>query len=205
MILKHSVGVVHTDRMADIVLFPSVLGVRPGIQDAADLLGEDGHRVLIVDMYGGRVFDDYDDASAYEESIGYPELMRRAREAVKDIPDGFLTAGFSNGAAMAEYVATQRAVKGVLMFSGALDVKMLGADSWPAGVNAQIHCAIDDPFRDQAGIDAVVEQIRAAGADVQVFDYPGAGHLFTDRSMPSEYDAQAAGPLWSRVRAFCMS
>lgn len=191
--------------MTDIVLFPSVLGVRQGIRDAADLLREDGHRVLVVDLYEGRVFDDYDDAAKFEESIGYPELMRSAVEAVKEVPDGFLTAGFSNGAAMAEHVATQRKVNGVLMFSGALDISMLGADSWPAGVNAQIHCAIDDPFRDQAGIDAVIEQVHTAGAAVEVFDYPGAGHLFTDQSMVSEYDERATDLLWSRVLPFCAS
>lgn len=194
-----------TGWMTSIVLFPSVLGVRQGVHDAADLLREAGHDVLVVDLYDGRVFDDYDDASKYEEAVGYPALMRRAVEAVKEVPDGFITAGFSNGAAMAEYVATQRAVDGVLMFSGALDISMLGAGSWPAGVNAQIHCAVDDPFRDQAGIDTVVEQVRLAGAAVDVFDYPGAGHLFTDRSMASEYDENATDLLWSRVLPFCES
>jgi len=191
--------------MADIVLFPSVLGVRPGVRDAADLLDAAGHGVIVVDLYDGRVFDDYDDAREFEESIGYPELMRRALEAIQDVRDGFLAAGFSNGAAMAEYVATQRTVDGVLLLSGAMDVSMLGAGSWPARVDAQIHSALEDPFRDQAGIDTLVEQVRAAGGEVEVFDYGGAGHLFTDASLPSEYDERAAALLWSRVLGFCES
>lgn len=194
-----------TDWMTQIVLFPSVLGVRQGVHDAADLFRENGHDVLVVDQYGGRVFDDYDEASKYEKSIGYPELMRHAVEAVTEVPDGFVTAGFSNGAAMAEYIATQRQVDGVLMFSGAMDISMLGAESWPAGVGAQIHFTVDDPFRDQAGIDAVVDQVRAADATIEVFDYPGTGHLFTDRSMALEYDADAANLLWSRALQFCAS
>jgi len=189
--------------MTHIVLFPSVLGVRQGVLDAADLLRDDGHEVLVADLYDGRVFDDYDEASEYEDTIGYPELMRRAVDVVKDMPDGFLTAGFSNGAAMAEHVATQRKVNGVVMLSGALDITILGAESWPAGTNAQIHTAVDDPFRDQAGIDAVIAQVRAAGGTVEAFDYPGAGHLFTDRSRAAEYDPTAAELLWSRVRQFC--
>jgi dienelactone hydrolase len=191
--------------MADIVLFPSVLGVRAGVRDAAARLGDAGHYVAIVDLYDGRVFDNYDDAAKYEQSIGYPELMRRALDAVHGVPDGFLAAGFSNGAAMAEYVATQRAVRGVLLLSGAIDVSMLGADSWPADVNAQIHFALNDPFRDQAGIDTVVEQINAAGGEVDVFDYDAAGHLFTDESLADEYDGTAAGLMWSRVLEFCES
>ncbi len=53
------------------------------------------------------------------------------------------------------------------------------------------------------GIDAVAAQVRSAGALIEIFDYPGAGHLFTDPSLPSEYDAQAANLLWSRVLPFC--
>ena len=30
----------------------------------------------------------------------------------------------------------------------------------------------------------------------------GAGHLFTDPSLPGEYDAQASELLWQRVEAF---
>jgi len=61
--------------------------------------------VLVVDQYDGRVFDDYDQAEPYAQSIGYPELMRRAAAAVEGLPDGFVVAGFSNGGGMSEYLA----------------------------------------------------------------------------------------------------
>lgn len=35
-----------------------------------------------------------------------------------------------------------------------------------------------------------------------MFDYPGSGHLFTDASLPEEFDAEAAELLWTRVLAF---
>lgn len=76
-------------------------------------------------------------------------------------------------------------------------------DAWPGGVPAQIHYTTGDPFRNQAWIDAVAAQVRAAGASVEVFDHPSAGHLFTDPSLDTEYDAQAADLLWSRVLPFC--
>ena len=189
--------------MTDIALFHSVLGVRPGITDAATRLRADGHQVLIVDQYDGRVFDDYEEAGRFVEQLGFPELMRRAVQAVQDLPDGFLAAGFSNGGGMAEYVATRRPCSGVLMLSGALPVSMLGADAWPASVPAQIHYTEHDPHRRQEWTDAVVRDVRAAGARIEVFSYPGAGHLFTDPSLPDEYDEQAAALLWQRVLAFC--
>src|SRR3712207_9501707 len=52
----------------------------------------------------------------------YTTLFRSqaALDAVRELPDGFVAAGFSNGAGMAEYVAAQGRCAGVLMFSGAL-------------------------------------------------------------------------------------
>ncbi|GAA1206737.1 hypothetical protein GCM10009655_02330 [Rhodoglobus aureus] len=46
---------------------------------------------------------------------------------------------------------------------------------------------------------------EAAWASVEVFDYPGAGHLFTDSSLPAEFDAESTELLWSRVLPFCAS
>lgn len=137
--------------MTQIALFHSVLGLRPGVTEAAERLRAAGHEVLVVDQYSGTSFDDYVEAAAYAESISYPELMRRAVEAVQGLPDGLVAAGFSNGGAMAEHVATQREVAGVVMLSGALPLELLGVEGWPAGVPAQIHFTADDPHRQEAG------------------------------------------------------
>lgn len=189
--------------MADIALFHSVLGVRPGVQVAAERLRSAGHAVTVVDQYDGRVFDDYEEAGAHAEAIGYPALMQAALEAVAGLPDGFVAMGFSNGGGMAEFVATQRPVAGAVLVSGTLPLEMLGVDAWPAGVPAQIHYTLDDPNRRQEWVDAVAGAVRAAGAPLEVFDYPGAGHLFTDPSLPAEYDAAATELMWERVLAFC--
>lgn len=188
--------------MSTVALFHSVLGVRPGVLDAAARLRTAGHEVHVVDQYDGRVFDGYDEAAAFAEGIGYPALMARAEAAVAGLPDGFAVAGFSNGGGMAEYVATRRRVAGVVLLSGTLPLELLGVDAWPAGVPAQVHYAVDDPFRQQEWVDAVVGAVRAAGAPVEVFDYPGSGHLFTDASLPVEHDPRATEQLWSRVLPF---
>lgn len=189
--------------MADIALFHSVLGVRAGVHDAADRLRAAGHGVTIVDQFDGRVFDDYGEAASHTETIGFPVLMQRALDGVDHLPDGFFVVGFSNGGGMAEYVATQRRVSGAVLLSGTLPLSMIGVDNWPAGVPVQIHYALDDPNRVQEWIDALVERIEAARAPLEVFDYPGRGHLFTDASLPGEYDPAAAELLWTRVLAFC--
>ena len=189
--------------MTTIALFHSVLGVRPGVLDAADRLRAAGHQVRVVDQYDGRVFDDYAQAGAHVEEVGFPALMAAALEGVADLPDGFVAAGFSNGAGMAEYVALQGRCSGVLMVSGALPLAMLGASAWPAAVPVQLHAAETDPKRHREWDDAFVSDVRAAGASVEVFDYPVSGHLFTDPSLPGEYDASATELFWERALTFC--
>lgn len=191
--------------MACIALFHSVLGLRPGVVDAAERLRSAGHRVSVIDQYDGRVFDDYTEAGSFAASVGYPELMRRAVSGVDDLPAGTVYAGFSNGGGMAEFVATQRpGARGVLMLSGAGDPALLGLGdvAWPRGVPAQVHYTYDDPFRRDIGVGAVRAWLRAAAAPLAQFDYVGSGHLFTDASLPAEYEPANAALLWQRVLGF---
>jgi dienelactone hydrolase len=193
--------------MTTIALFPSVLGARQGVLDAAERLRRDGHEVLVADLYDGRTFDDYPPALAFaEEELGHAELLRRAREAVAGLPDGFVSAGFSLGCVMAVHVATQRPVSGVLMIAGAIPVSAFGGDArWPAGVPAQTHATLADPWREQADIEQAVHDVGAGGGTLEVFDYPGSGHLFTDPTLPAEYDPAATETLWARVLPFVRS
>ncbi|HEU4895408.1 MAG TPA: dienelactone hydrolase family protein [Acidimicrobiia bacterium] len=191
--------------MSTIALFHSVLGVRAGVVDTADLLREDGHRVVVVDQYGGRVFDDYEEAGAYAEGIGYPALMQSALDAVSDLDDGFFTVGYSNGGGMAQLVALNRSVAGVAMVSGALPLGMLGAEAWPSDVPAQIHYSGADPFRDDEWLDSAVTSIQGSGAPLETHLGYAGGHLFMDADLHDEFDRESAALLLERLRAFCAS
>ncbi len=187
--------------MAIVAIFHSALGVRPGLVEFASKLKTIGREVHIVDQYDGQVFDDYDEAGAYVDEVGFPELMTRAIQGVADRPDGFVAIGFSNGAGMAEFVAANRPVSGVVMAGGALLLETIGI-TWPEGVPAQIHSTVDDPRRDQDAIDSVKKAVEDAGGTVEVFDYPGSGHLFADSSLPDEYQPEEAELMLARIKEF---
>ncbi|HEX3622553.1 MAG TPA: dienelactone hydrolase family protein [Acidimicrobiales bacterium] len=190
--------------VASVVLYHSVLGVRPGVEAAAELMRSHGHSVKVVDQYGGRVFDDYDEARRFADSVGFPALMGAAAEAVGDVDHPIVVAGFSNGGGIAEYVAgtTPGGIAGALLLSGAIDPAMIGVVAWPATVPVQVHYTVDDPFRNQAWVDALTALVTASAAHIEVFDYPGAGHLFTDATMVAEYQPDDAALLWDRALEF---
>ena len=116
--------------MAIVAVFHSVLGVTPGLVEFAAKLKRPGREVHVIDQYDGQVFDDYDEAGAYVDEVGFPDLMAKAIQAVLDLPDGFVPLGFSNGAGMAEYVAALRPVSAVVMIGGALPLETIGV-TWP--------------------------------------------------------------------------
>lgn len=188
--------------MSTIALFHSVLGVRPGITNAADRLRAAGHDVQVIDQYGGRVFDDYDEADAFAQSIGFPTLMSAAVDAVSQLADGFVAMGFSNGAGMATHISVSRRVSAAVLCSGALPLEMIGATAWPSDVPAQLHYAVDDPFRADGSVESVLRSVNEAGSAAEYVQYPGRGHLFADESLPDEYDAVAASALWTNVLRF---
>ncbi|CAN5191229.1 dienelactone hydrolase family protein [soil metagenome] len=189
--------------MATVVLFHSVLGPRRGVSDAAERLRAEGHEVLAPDLYEGVAFDEYEPAMAFSSELGHERLMARARASVEDMPDGFVVGGFSQGSSTAVYIATRRAVSGVLQFAGFSPLEWFGPGArWPEGIDTQVHQAVGDPWREDEFAEQAARDVTSAGGRVEVFDYPGTGHLFTDPSLPDEYDAEATELFWSRVLPF---
>ncbi len=187
--------------MTTVLLFHSVLGIRQGERDAAARLRAAGHDVVLPDLLDGKVFDTYDPAMAHADELG-EALYAKGFAAAAGLPDGFIVAGFSLGSGVATRVATVRSVSGVLQFSGVNIVEWFGPEAtWPAGVDSQSHQMLDDPFRDPVEQQALAD-VSDAGGTLEIFDYPGSGHLFTDPTLPDEYAAEATELMWSRVLPF---
>jgi dienelactone hydrolase len=195
--------------MTEIALFGSVLGVRPGVHAVAQEWRAAGHRVHVLDVYDGRVFDDYAEAGAFVEGFGgYPELLRRAAAAADGLPAELVCAGFSNGGGCAAYLAATRpGARGALLLHAALPLAVLSQVAgtelrWPADVPVQVHYGRDDPFRDERSVAAFTAEVRASGAPFEYREYPVAGHLFADPGLPAEYDPAAAAELSAATAAF---
>ena len=193
--------------MAEVVLFHSVLGLRPGVISAAEWLRAAGHTIHTPDYFDGEVFEDLKDGSRKEEKLGYQEIARRTKESVSGLPEGLVYAGFSLGAVHAEVLAASvPGALGAVLMHGAVPMEGLseyfGIQSWPEGVPVQVHYAVDDPWVEaEEEVVPLGEAVRGAGAAFESYTYPGSGHLFSDPDLPA-YDRASSEAMWRRVLAF---
>jgi len=189
-------------RSFDVVLFHSAIGRHGAVVDWAEQLTARGMTVHTPDLYDGRVFHDLQEGIDCGNSIGIPELLRRADEALAPLPTEIAYLGFSGGAAAAEQgVVTRPGALGAVFMHGALPVEPFGAAAWPAGVPAQVHYAEHDPWVDVAQVDALEREVEGAGGPFERHVYPGSAHLFADPA-GDEFEPEPALLMWERVLEF---
>ncbi len=188
--------------MAHVVLFHSALGLRPGVQHFARELQKAGHSVTTPDLYDGETFEDYKAGNGKWFAIGIPAILQRAQASAQELKDDIVFAGFSNGAAVAEFLAaTHPQAKGALLMHGAMPPQMLQIAAWPATAPVQLHYGNKDPFRNPENDTGLQKAVEASGATFTEFLYDTNGHLFTDPDL-SEYNETLAKQLMERVLDF---
>ncbi|MET7876469.1 dienelactone hydrolase family protein [Micromonospora sp. DT68] len=184
--------------MRHVVLFHSVYGLRPAVRAAADRLRAAGHRVATPDLYGVPATDTVEEGFALLDKVGHEVVLDRARAALRDLPPETVLAGFSMGAGVAGALLAERpAAAGLLLLHGTGGAP----EAVRPGLPVQLHLADPDPYDTPDEVDEWQRAMTDAGADLAVFGYPGAGHLFTDPDL-DEYTPDAADAAWPRVLAF---
>ncbi|MFF6997096.1 dienelactone hydrolase family protein [Streptomyces sp. NPDC008313] len=184
----------------NIMLFHSAYGPRPAVRAAADRLRAAGHEVWTPDLFEGRIFETVEEGMARKDEIGKEELLKRAVLAAAPYSDrGLVYAGFSLGASLAQTLALgDHKARGLLLLHGTSDIaESASADELPV----QLHVAEPDAFETDDWLNAWYLQMRGAGAEVEIYRYPGAGHLYTDPDLP-DHDAEAAEATWQVALGF---
>ena len=186
--------------MATVLLFHSALGLRPAVHAGADRLREAGHTVHVPDLYEGRTADSVEEGRDLKDEIGHDELLRRAvAAAAPHSGEGLVYAGFSLGGAIAQNLAlADSRARALLLLHGTSDI---AEDAAVDDLPVQLHVADPDPFEPHDWLNAWYLRMGRAGADVEVFRYPGAGHLYTDPAL-ADHDAEAAEATWRTAAGF---
>ena len=190
------------DRM-NIMLFHSTYGLRPAVHRAADRLRAAGHEVWTPDLFEGSTFDTVEDGMAYKEGIGKDELLKRAVLAAAPYSErGLVYAGFSFGASVAQTLALgDDKARGLLLLHGTSDIaENASVDELPV----QLHVAEPDPFETDDWLTAWYLRMGRIGAEVEMYRYAGAGHLYTDPDL-EDWDEEAAEATWRVALGFLAS
>ena len=187
--------------MAELILFHHAQGLTPGVLEFADRIRAAGHSVAVPDLYDGATFATVEEGVAHAKSLGFEAILEQARSLAADLPEHLVYAGFSLGALAAHMLAqTRPGAAGALLYShGDVPMSMFG-DTWPAGVDVQLHVNAGDEFCE---MDVVQEFVEEAGqtARAELFVYPGSSHLFADSSL-ADHEPQSAVLLMERTLEF---
>ena len=184
--------------MASLLLCHSVLGLRDLERAAAERLRAAGHEVTTPDLYAGRTAPGIETGFALRDAVGWDVMVARAAEAAETLPPDTVLAGFSMGAAVAAALWPERpATAGLLLLHGLVAIPEGARPDLPV----QIHLAEPDPWEDEDFVTEWLDDARRARLALEVFRYPGVGHLFADPTLP-DYGEDAAEAMWRRVLEF---
>ncbi len=182
--------------MAEVVLFHHALGLTPGVAEFAQGWRDQGHVVHTPDLYEGRTFSDLDEAVDFVDAQGIDHWIGAASGAAAAHPAATAFAGFSLGAACAQYVAQSTAgARAALLFHGALSLATIEL-AWPEGLGLQVHTAEADPWVEMDEAQSLIESVDGG----ELYLYPGSRHLFCDASWV-EFDEPSARLLNERSLA----
>ena len=182
--------------MAHVVLFHSILGLRPAEQEIASALAAEGHTVALPDLYDGRATDDYDAGFRLKEEVGDAVIEAHARAAVEEAPDDAVLSGVSFGAFLVgRFWGERPQMPGALLFAGAAPWMTPRRPGFPVSV----HVARPDPFDDETFFADWSADAGEVALDLHRYD--GVGHYFLDRSLP-DHDAAAAQLCLERALTF---
>jgi carboxymethylenebutenolidase len=180
---------------APVLLLHSWWGLTPAVQEWAEALAATGRRAVVPDLFAGRTATTEEEAKALLPLADYALVQRCAAEiSAQGRPWGAV--GFSMGAMYACDLAGHGEVApdAIAVFYG-------GAA--PAGEvlrtrTVQVHHVPEDDFFTAEELAETEAGFRAAGARVEAFEYPGAGHWFAERESPA-FDEDAFRLAVSRV------
>ena len=187
-----------------VLVLPSWFGLKPYFRQVCDRLAQNGYTALGLDYYNGRIGNTVDEAQTLqEEAESDPDAMSVTVKAAKDHlvslrpgrSVGIL--GFSMGTDWAVIIgANEPDIAAIVLFYGGWPVDFSKMKSRVLG-----HYAETDEYQSAQRTNDMVENMKAAGVDVTIYNYPGTAHWFMEEDRP-EFNSAAASLAWERTLEF---
>lgn len=180
-------------------------GLNSIFKDLCDRLAAEGFGVFAPDVNSGRiaktieeaeqVMSELDNQRKQDIVLAAPDFLRK-QPGVRKEP--FSVIGFSMGSAWALVLAGERPddFRKVVMFYGAGET-----DYNKIKVDVLGHFAEKDEWEDEKYINAMHDDMQAAGLKADFHVYPNTSHWFFENDRP-QFNSEAADLAWRRTLEF---
>ncbi len=213
----HVVDDTKTGKLPSVLIIHQWTGVSENEKMRAKMLAEMGYNVFVADIYGkgirpqppesGKEAGKYKtDRKLYRERLlAGLEQLRKTPQAD---PTQIAAIGYCfGGTGVIELARSGAMVKGIVSFHGGLDSPAPADGKNIKGKVLALHGA-DDPFVPAKDLAAFEQEMKDAGVDFKLVQYPGAVHAFTqkaagnDNSKGAAYNESADKASWEEMKQF---
>jgi carboxymethylenebutenolidase len=187
-----------------LLVLPSWFGLKPFFKQVCDRLAENGYTALGLDYYNGHIGHTVEEAQTLQEGVesdldAMGAMVKAAKDHLASLrpgrPVGIL--GFSMGTDWAVITgANEPDVAAIVLFYGGWVGDFSNMKSRVLG-----HYAENDEYQSPQRTNGMVENMKAAGVDVTIYNYPGTAHWFMEEDR-AEYNPAAVSLAWERTLAF---
>jgi carboxymethylenebutenolidase len=186
-----------------IVIIHEMWGLAPPIVEMAERCAREGYRALVPDLFRGRRARDVKEGlammAALDMSDAVEQDLRGAAQWMKRTGSKLAALGFCMGGALS-IVAAARVpeLHAAVCFYGVPPAELID----PRAIEVPVlgHFAKLDDWCTPAKVDALEQELRASGADYELYRYDAA-HAFMNREGHG-YSEAAAALAWQRTLEF---
>ncbi|HEY8518108.1 MAG TPA: dienelactone hydrolase family protein [Candidatus Binatia bacterium] len=187
-----------------VVLIQEWWGLNDQIKGLADRLANEGYRVLVPDLYRGKVTAVVDEANHLMTNLDFVDAgtqdVRGCAQHLKKASSKVGVSGFCMGGALTVIAAVHvPEVDAAVCFYGIPPKE--AADPAKVRVPFQGHFANQDDWCTPAAVDVLEAGLKQSGVQHEIHRYD-AQHAFMNEARPEVYDAQAAKLAWQRTLDF---
>lgn len=155
-------------------------GPLPHVAEFADELTMAGFDVELVDVYDGVTTSDPGRAEMLAEALDGPDALEQIADAARRLRTSGAPSvgavGFSLGGSLVLRVAAAGGLDAIVVYYATCDPAAVAGLTCPV----QLHLAEDDEFVSDEEVEEFVTGLRAGGAPVDTFVYPGTEHSFAN-------------------------
>jgi carboxymethylenebutenolidase len=193
-----------------IVVIQEWWGLVPHIKDVCDRFAAEGFTALAADLYHGATATEPDEAGKLMMEMEVPRAAREMGGAVEWLVqsdaatgDAVGVVGYCMGGGLALYLGTLRPeVHATVVYYGVIPWPGVKPDFAQLSGPVLGHWGTLDDYNSREKVDALEQEIRAAGRHVEFLWYDGCDHAFFNDTRPEVYKADAARQSWERSLAF---